>query len=155
MECLTAAGADLIAFETIPSIKEAQAVVELLREFPDSNAWLSFSCKVTTGNRKSVKLLSVHFKFPTLKRRLCFLPPRPHKKKKKHLQDEKHISDGSPFKDAVQIAYRSPQLLAVGVNCCRPAVVEPLLDSAREALGPDISWVVYPNSGEEWDTAQG
>lgn len=114
VECLTAAEADLIAFETIPSIKEAQAVVELLREFPDSGAWLSFSCK-----------------------------------------DEKHISDGSPFIDAVQVACRSPQLLAVGVNCCHPAVVEPLLDSARAALGPDTSWVVYPNSGEEWDSEQG
>lgn len=46
MDCLAAAGADLIAFETIPSIKEAEAVVELLREFPNSKAWLSFSCKV-------------------------------------------------------------------------------------------------------------
>ncbi|XP_038159857.1 homocysteine S-methyltransferase YbgG [Cyprinodon tularosa] len=114
VECLAAAGADLIAFETIPSIKEVQAVVELLREFPDCNAWLSFSCK-----------------------------------------DEKHISDGSPFIDAVQTACRSPQLLAVGVNCCHPAVVEPLLNSARAALAPDVSWVVYPNSGEDWDTEQG
>ncbi|XP_008405874.1 homocysteine S-methyltransferase isoform X1 [Poecilia reticulata] len=114
VECLAAAGADLVAFETIPSIKEAQAVVELLREFPDCNAWLSFSCK-----------------------------------------DEKHISDGSPFADAVRLACRSPQLLAVGVNCCRPAVVEPLLDSARAALGPGVSWVVYPNSGEDWDIEQG
>uniref|UniRef100_A0A3Q2P9H9 Zgc:172121 n=1 Tax=Fundulus heteroclitus TaxID=8078 RepID=A0A3Q2P9H9_FUNHE len=105
VDCLAAAGADLIAFETIPSIKEAQAVVELLREFPDCNAWLSFSCK-----------------------------------------DERRISDGSLFADAVRTACRSPQLLAVGVNCCRPAVVQPLLDSARAALGPDTRWVVYPNS---------
>lgn len=47
IECLAAAGADLVAFETIPSIKEAEALVELLREFPNSKAWLSFSCKVT------------------------------------------------------------------------------------------------------------
>lgn len=47
MACLAAAGADLLAFETIPSIKEAQAVAELLREFPDSAAWLAFSCKVS------------------------------------------------------------------------------------------------------------
>ncbi|KAM4547819.1 homocysteine S-methyltransferase YbgG [Odontesthes bonariensis] len=114
VDCLTAAGADLIAFETIPSIKEAEALAELLREFPNSNAWLSFSCK-----------------------------------------DGKHISDGSPFSDAVQVASRCGQLLAVGVNCCPPSMVEPLLDSARSLLGPDTSWVVYPNSGEEWDTEQG
>ncbi|XP_051231793.1 uncharacterized protein zgc:172121 [Dicentrarchus labrax] len=114
MDCLVAAGADLIAFETVPSIKEAEALVELLREFPNSKAWLAFSCK-----------------------------------------DGKCISDGSLFTDAVQIANRSPQLVAVGVNCCSPVLVAPLLDSARSLLSPDMSWVVYPNSGEEWNTKQG
>lgn len=114
VDCLAAAGADLIAFETVPNIKEAEALVELLREFPNSKAWLSFSCK-----------------------------------------DGKCISDGSLFTDAVQIANRSKQLVAVGVNCCPPALVEPLLDSARSLLSPDMCWVVYPNSGEEWDTEQG
>ncbi|XP_040897097.1 homocysteine S-methyltransferase 1 [Toxotes jaculatrix] len=114
VDCLAAAGADLVAFETIPSLKEAEALVELLREFPNSKAWLSFSCK-----------------------------------------DGRCISDGSLFTDAVQIANRSMQLVAVGVNCCPPALVEPLLDSARSLLSPDLSWVVYPNSGEEWDTEQG
>lgn len=46
VHALVAAGADLIAMETIPSFKEAEALVELLREFPDAKAWLSFSCKV-------------------------------------------------------------------------------------------------------------
>lgn len=47
VHALVAAGADLIAMETIPSFKEAEALVDLLREFPDTKAWLSFSCKVT------------------------------------------------------------------------------------------------------------
>ncbi|XP_061593592.1 uncharacterized protein zgc:172121 [Cololabis saira] len=114
VESLLAAGADLIAFETIPSIKEAEAVVELLNEFPNANAWLSFSCK-----------------------------------------DEKHISDGRRFTDAVEVANRSEQILAVGVNCCSPALVEPLLESARPQLSPDKGWVVYPNSGEDWDPEDG
>lgn len=70
-------------------------------------------------------------------------------------QDDRCISDGSLFTDAVQVANRSTQLVAVGVNCCPPLVVEPLLDSARSLLSPDMSWVVYPNSGEEWDTERG
>ncbi|XP_041647386.1 homocysteine S-methyltransferase [Cheilinus undulatus] len=114
IECLAAAGTDLVAFETIPSIKEGKALVELLREFPDCKAWLSFSCK-----------------------------------------DEKHISDGSLFTEAVQIANKSSQLVAVGVNCCSPELVEPLLDSAGSLLSSELTWVVYPNSGEEWDTQQG
>ncbi|XP_071779573.2 betaine-homocysteine S-methyltransferase isoform X1 [Centroberyx gerrardi] len=114
ISCLAAAGADLIAFETIPSIKEAEALLELLREFPNSKAWLSFSCK-----------------------------------------DVKCISDGSPFTEAVQLANRSKQLVAVGVNCCAPALVKPLLDSAKLVLSPDLRWVVYPNSGEGWDVSTG
>ncbi|XP_029988996.1 uncharacterized protein LOC115418613 isoform X1 [Sphaeramia orbicularis] len=114
IECLVAAGADLIAFETIPSVKEGEALVGLLREFTNTKAWLSFSCK-----------------------------------------DGRCISDGSLFTDAVQIASKSMQLLAVGVNCCSPDVVESLLDSAKTLLSPDMSWVVYPNSGEEWDTEKG
>ncbi len=37
--------ADLFAFETIPSQLEAEALVELLAEFPQRKAWLCFSCK--------------------------------------------------------------------------------------------------------------
>lgn len=114
MECLTSAGADVIAFETIPSIKEGEALVQLLREFPNTEAWLSFSCK-----------------------------------------DERRISDGSLFSDVVQMSLKSPQLVAVGVNCCSPDLVEPILDSAKSLMNPDLSWVVYPNSGESWDTQKG
>ncbi|XP_063746877.1 uncharacterized protein zgc:172121 isoform X2 [Eleginops maclovinus] len=113
IEGLAAAGADFMAFETIPSLKEAQALVDLLREFPDVKAWLSFSCK-----------------------------------------DGRCISDGSLFSEAVQTVIRSQQLVAVGVNCCPPALLQPLLDSAA-ALRTDTSWVVYPNSGEEWNSEHG
>ncbi len=42
---LAASGADLLACETIPSLAEAAALVRLLAEFPDTPAWLSFSCR--------------------------------------------------------------------------------------------------------------
>lgn len=142
MASLAAEGADIIAFETIPSLKEAVAVVELLREFPNSDAWLSFSCKVSTAGGKNQNLITM-FNVESQNDSLC--AP----------QDEKRISDGSLFTDAVKVAGRSAQLLAVGVNCCPPAVVEGLLDSAGSLLSPSMSWVVYPNSGEEWNTEQG
>ena len=41
---LAGAGADLLACETIPCLQEAEALVELLAEFPGTAAWLSFSC---------------------------------------------------------------------------------------------------------------
>jgi len=43
---LVDAGVELLAFETFPAQKEAEAVVRLLRELPLTRAWISFSCKV-------------------------------------------------------------------------------------------------------------
>ena len=45
MELLVEAGADLLACETIPSLLEAEAIVEVLAEFPGVYAWISFSAK--------------------------------------------------------------------------------------------------------------
>ncbi|MBU5220829.1 homocysteine S-methyltransferase [Bacillus albus] len=45
MSALIEAGADLLAFETIPSLQEARVLDALLREFPETYAWLSFSLK--------------------------------------------------------------------------------------------------------------
>ncbi|XP_059922683.1 uncharacterized protein zgc:172121 [Gadus macrocephalus] len=114
ISCLVSAGADLVAMETIPSVKEAEALLELLREFPSCKAWLSFSCK-----------------------------------------DGRSLCDGSPFLEAVRLAQRCSQLVAVGVNCCSPLLIRPLLDTVSPLRSPDLPWVVYPNSGEEWDRLSG
>lgn len=57
MEVMAATDADLFAFETIPSLLEAQALLEVLQEFPVKSAWLSFSCRsaeeVSHGERFS------------------------------------------------------------------------------------------------------
>lgn len=45
ISALVEAGADLLAFETIPSLQEARVLDSLLQEFPDTYAWLSFSLK--------------------------------------------------------------------------------------------------------------
>ncbi len=45
MEALIEAGADILALETIPSIQEAKVLISLLKEFPNTYAWLSFSLK--------------------------------------------------------------------------------------------------------------
>uniref|UniRef100_UPI00398EE4B5 homocysteine S-methyltransferase YbgG isoform X2 n=1 Tax=Pristiophorus japonicus TaxID=55135 RepID=UPI00398EE4B5 len=109
MQSLITAGVDLIAMETIPSQKEGEALVELLREFPNTKAWLSFSSK-----------------------------------------DEQCISHGEKFDDAVKFAIKSDQLVAIGLNCCPPDVVSPLLATANKSIGPERGWIVYPNSGERW-----
>ncbi len=45
LETLLYAEPDLLAFETIPCLEEAEAIVRLLEEFPSLPAWVSFSCR--------------------------------------------------------------------------------------------------------------
>ena len=42
---LARGGADLLAFETVPSLEEALALAELVGEWPGLTAWLSFACR--------------------------------------------------------------------------------------------------------------
>ncbi|MFB9869187.1 homocysteine S-methyltransferase, partial [Vreelandella sulfidaeris] len=42
---LLAAGADLLAVETLPSLEEALAITDLLAEHPGAQAWITFSAK--------------------------------------------------------------------------------------------------------------
>lgn len=44
IQTLLNAGVDLLAFESIPCAKEAEALIELLREFPIARAWITFLC---------------------------------------------------------------------------------------------------------------
>ena len=46
MMALVKAGVDFLAIETIPSLKEALAIITLLRTYPNTRAWITFSCKV-------------------------------------------------------------------------------------------------------------
>ena len=46
LETLAGAGIRVVALETLPALSEALALLELLREFPDLKAWVTFSCKV-------------------------------------------------------------------------------------------------------------
>jgi homocysteine S-methyltransferase len=45
MQVLAEAGADILAIETIPSILEAEALVQALAAVPDARAWMSFTCR--------------------------------------------------------------------------------------------------------------
>ncbi len=45
IQALIEAGADVLACETIPCLEEAEALVDVLREFPQAYAWITFSAK--------------------------------------------------------------------------------------------------------------
>jgi homocysteine S-methyltransferase len=48
LRVLTAAGVEVLACETIPSLVEARALVDVLGELPDLTAWISFSARSDT-----------------------------------------------------------------------------------------------------------
>lgn len=49
MQALIEAGTDLLAMETIPSFQEAKVLSSLIKEFPETYAWLSFTLKNGKG----------------------------------------------------------------------------------------------------------
>lgn len=110
MAVLAAAGADLLALETIPCLAEVEALTALLAEFPHMPAWLACSCR-----------------------------------------DGASLSSGDAFQDTAALAARTPQIVAVGVNCTAPRYVEDLLIAARVVTAKPL--LCYPNSGEAWDAA--
>ena len=62
-------------------------------------------------------------------------------------KSESELSSGEKFSDAVSLVNSAPSAVAVGINCTKPAFVTSLLESASSS----IPYVVYPNSGREWD----
>jgi homocysteine S-methyltransferase len=58
---------------------------------------------------------------------------------------------GQPIADAFAVVAGVGEIVAVGVNCCAPDDVLPAIGSAAEIGKPVI---VYPNSGEHWDSAR-
>lgn len=56
---------------------------------------------------------------------------------------------GQPLRDAFAVAAETPQLAAVGINCCSPIDVLPAIEAAKTVTDKPV--IVYPNSGERWD----
>ena len=62
-------------------------------------------------------------------------------------KSESELSSGEKFADAISLVNSSPSAAAVGINCTKPSFIAPLLACAPSKL----PFVVYPNSGREWD----
>ena len=108
---LSESTADVLACETIPSLDEARALAELLREHSTTDAWFSFTSP-----------------------------------------DGVHTAHGEKLVDCARLLDVEDKVIAVGVNCIHPRVVETAI---RELIaGTDRPIVVYPNSGERWDIVE-
>ncbi|HZW59489.1 MAG TPA: homocysteine S-methyltransferase [Woeseiaceae bacterium] len=67
-------------------------------------------------------------------------------------RDERCISDGTPLREVCALFRDHPRVLALGVNCTAPGYVSSLIGEIR-AAAPAKAVVVYPNSGETYDSA--
>ena len=66
--------------------------------------------------------------------------------------DGRHTSHGEPLVECARLLDPVPNVVAVGVNCVRPEIVEDAIRSLAAGTGKPI--VVYPNSGERWVAAE-
>ena len=67
--------------------------------------------------------------------------------------DGGHLRDGTPVEEAAAIADATRGFVAVGVNCTAPEHVEELVTRIAAVTAKPV--VVYPNSGEGWESATG
>jgi homocysteine S-methyltransferase len=66
-------------------------------------------------------------------------------------RDGRHTSAGDSIAECARQLDEAPQVVAIGVNCVAPELVESLIGELRTGTTKPI--VVYPNSGETWDAA--
>jgi homocysteine S-methyltransferase len=59
---------------------------------------------------------------------------------------------GQPLTEAFALAAATPQIVAVGVNCCAPDDVAEAVATAHTVTGKPV--IAYPNSGEDWDPSR-
>lgn len=63
------------------------------------------------------------------------------------VRDDRYVSGGQPIEALAEVV--SPQVIALGVNCCAPELVPALLQRLREHTA--LPLVAYPNAGGTWD----
>ncbi len=67
-------------------------------------------------------------------------------------RDDAAISDGTPIEQVAALFHNHPSVMAVGVNCTPPNLMEMLIKRIHIVV-PDKAIIIYPNSGEVYDAA--
>jgi homocysteine S-methyltransferase len=66
-------------------------------------------------------------------------------------RDAQHTSAGDSIAECASWLDGVPQIVALGVNCVAPELVESLIQEIKRGTTKPV--VVYPNSGENWDAS--
>jgi homocysteine S-methyltransferase len=67
-------------------------------------------------------------------------------------QDAEHVWQGERLGDCMAMLDAVPQVVALGVNCTDPLLLEALLQQAASVTSKPL--LAYPNSGEHWDAGK-
>jgi len=67
-------------------------------------------------------------------------------------KDGTHVAHGELLHDCAAVFEEAPQVVAVGINCTAPHLVDLLIAEAKAATAKPV--FVYPNSGELWDAVE-
>jgi homocysteine S-methyltransferase len=66
-------------------------------------------------------------------------------------RDARHVAHGEELSACALLLDPEPQIIAVGVNCTAPSLIQPLIGELKRVIRKKVA--VYPNSGEQWDRA--
>lgn len=61
-----------------------------------------------------------------------------------------HISDGTPIQECAALLQDQNQISAIGINCTPPKYISSLIQQIKK-VSPELTILVYPNSGESYD----
>lgn len=64
-------------------------------------------------------------------------------------KDSRHVVHGERLQECAKFLDTIPQVVAIGINCTAPSLMQPLIQELRTATRKPV--LVYPNSGERWD----
>lgn len=67
-------------------------------------------------------------------------------------RDAAHVAHGEPLRECADVVASSDQVIAVGINCTAPHLITPLIGEVQAGSAGRKPVVVYPNSGETWNT---
>lgn len=107
------------------------------RELASSGADL-MACETIPNRKEACALARLVAETPEVPAWISFSCPDGH-----------HLADGDDLQATVAEIDQTPGLIAIGVNCLAPSLVEGLLRQLREVT--DKPLLAYPNSGEAWD----
>jgi homocysteine S-methyltransferase len=132
---LSACPTDCIAFETIPIVREVQAITEAIDQHPGNiTTWISLACQSATQLNGGEEIEEACRKLEDYD-----LYTKPYNNNNIEGKDMNKDWDG-----------RNRNRIAFGVNCTAPQYVEEILHTYREFVAKHRILIAYPNRGDHW-----